>query len=62
MVFLSVLVAGMFFGWIAQPLLGSTSRNIDWGMALIARLSGSFVGGLMVSLIAGVSKLCDRRR
>lgn len=53
MLFLSILVAGMFFGWIAQLLLGSTSRNIDWGMALIAGLSGSFVGGLMVSLIAG---------
>lgn len=53
MLFLSVLVAGMFCGWLAQLILGSVSRNIDWGMALIAGLSGSFVGGLPVSLIAG---------
>jgi uncharacterized membrane protein YeaQ/YmgE (transglycosylase-associated protein family) len=28
-------------------------RRIDWGMALIAGLTGSFVGGLLVSLLAG---------
>jgi len=34
-------------------LLGQSSRGIDWGRALVAGLAGSFVGGLLFSLIAG---------
>ena len=29
------------------------ARGIDWGMAIVAGLVGSFVGGLLASLIAG---------
>ena len=43
----------MMIGAIAQLLLGRRSRGIDWGMALIAGLGGSFVGGLLFSLLAG---------
>lgn len=53
MLILAIIVFGMFVGWLAQLLLGANSRNIDWGMALIAGIGGSFVGGLLASLIAG---------
>ena len=53
MLILAIIVAGMFVGWIAQLLLGANSRNVDWGMALIAGIGGSFIGGLLISLIAG---------
>jgi len=50
---LGILAFGMMIGAIAQLLLGRRSRGIDWGMALIAGLGGSFVGGLLFSLLAG---------
>lgn len=53
MLILAIIVFGMFVGWLAQLLLGANSRSIDWGMALIAGIGGSFVGGLLASLIAG---------
>ncbi len=53
MLILAIIVAGMFVGWIAQLLLGANTRNVDWGMALIAGVAGSFVGGLLISLLAG---------
>jgi uncharacterized membrane protein YeaQ/YmgE (transglycosylase-associated protein family) len=53
MLILAIIVAGMFVGWLAQLVLGATSRNVDWGMALIAGVAGSFVGGLLISLLAG---------
>lgn len=43
----------MSIGAIAQLLLGGSSRRIDWSMALVAGLGGSFVGGLLISLLAG---------
>ncbi len=53
MLILIIIVAGMFVGWLAQLLLGADSRSVDWGMALVAGVGGSFVGGLLFSLIAG---------
>lgn len=53
MLILAILVAGLFVGWLAQLLLGADSQRIDWGMALVAGFGGSFVGGLIASLIAG---------
>jgi uncharacterized membrane protein YeaQ/YmgE (transglycosylase-associated protein family) len=50
---LAIIVAGMFIGWIAQLLLGANRNTVDWGMALIAGIGGSFVGGLLASLVAG---------
>ncbi len=43
----------MGVGAVAQLILGVSGRQIDWQMALIAGLVGSFVGGLLFSLIAG---------
>jgi len=48
---LTLIVFGMFCGWLAGLLLGRGSQ-LD-GRALIAGLVGSFVGGLLASLIAG---------
>jgi uncharacterized membrane protein YeaQ/YmgE (transglycosylase-associated protein family) len=53
MLIIAIIVAGMLFGWLAQLILGADSRNVDWGMALLAGIAGSFVGGLLISLIAG---------
>ncbi len=50
---IGILLAGMIAGAIAQLLLGRASSRIDWTMALVAGLTGSFVGGLLFSLIAG---------
>ena len=53
MLILGILVFGMGAGALAQLLLGRKGSRIDWQMALIAGLVGSFVGGLIVSLLAG---------
>lgn len=53
MIILAIIVAGMFVGWLAQLLLGTKSRRVDWQMAIIAGFAGSFVGGMIFSLVAG---------
>jgi len=50
---LGIIVTGMAIGAIAQLALGRAGTRIDWTMALVAGLAGSFVGGLLFSLIAG---------
>lgn len=51
MLLLGLLVFGLVIGWIAQMLLGMGTRPD--GRTLVAGLVGSFVGGLLASLIAG---------
>ena len=51
MLILAIIVFGMAAGWVAQMILGRGSGN--WGEALLAGLIGSFVGGLLFSLLAG---------
>ena len=53
MLILGILLFGLVVGAAAQWVLGRDGRGVDWGMALIAGLVGSFVGGLIISLIAG---------
>lgn len=53
MLILTILVFGLFAGWLANMLLGGGSRPADWGELLIAGLVGSFVGGMLGSLIFG---------
>ena len=53
MLILGIILFGLVVGWLAQFLLGRDGRPTDWTMAIIAGLGGSFVGGLLVSLIAG---------
>ena len=51
MLILAILALGMLIGWLAQLALGmGTKPNAQ---SLIAGLVGSFVGGLIVSLLAG---------
>ncbi len=48
---LGLLVFGLAIGWIGQLVLGmGTKPNAQ---SLIAGVAGSFVGGLLASLIAG---------
>lgn len=53
MLILGIILFGMVVGAAAQWVLGTGRQGVDWGMALVAGLVGSFVGGLLVSLIAG---------
>ena len=51
MLILAILAFGMLVGWLAQLVVsGSTRPNAQ---SLVAGLLGSFVGGLLASLIAG---------
>jgi uncharacterized membrane protein YeaQ/YmgE (transglycosylase-associated protein family) len=50
---LAILAFGLFAGAVAQLVLGAGVYGIDWAEALVAGLVGSFVGGLVVSLLAG---------
>ena len=53
MLIIGLILFGMLVGGAAQLFLGQSSKGIDWGMALASGLLGSFVGGLLLSLIAG---------
>lgn len=53
MIILGLILFGMVIGALAQFILGKTSHGVDWGMALIAGLAGSFVGGFLFSLLSG---------
>jgi uncharacterized membrane protein YeaQ/YmgE (transglycosylase-associated protein family) len=50
---LGIILFGMVVGAVAQLILGRRGRGVDWGMALVAGLVGSLVGGLLFSLLAG---------
>lgn len=54
MLILGLIVFGMAIGWVAQLVLGRTRLgHRNWGEALAAGLIGSFVGGLLISLVSG---------
>jgi uncharacterized membrane protein YeaQ/YmgE (transglycosylase-associated protein family) len=48
---LIIIAFGMLIGWLAQLVLGMGTRPN--AQSLVAGLVGSFVGGLLASLIAG---------
>lgn len=50
---LGLILFGLVVGAAAQLVLGRDRNGVDWGMALVAGLVGSFVGGLLISLFAG---------
>jgi uncharacterized membrane protein YeaQ/YmgE (transglycosylase-associated protein family) len=52
MLILAILVIGIAAGWIAE-LVVNRGQKVNWTEALIVGLVGSFVGGLLASLIAG---------
>lgn len=54
MLILGLIVFGMVVGGLASLLVGGGNfRSINWGQALLAGLIGSFVGGLLASLLTG---------
>jgi uncharacterized membrane protein YeaQ/YmgE (transglycosylase-associated protein family) len=48
---LFMLVFGMAIGWVAQLVVNGFDTRINWSEALITGLAGSFVGGIIGSLI-----------
>ena len=48
-----IILFGMIVGGLAQFILGRGMNDIDWPMAFASGLLGSFVGGLLVSLLSG---------
>jgi uncharacterized membrane protein YeaQ/YmgE (transglycosylase-associated protein family) len=50
-ILLFILVWGMFAGWIAHLLLAS-NQPLNWAELLVVGLAGSFVGGLLISLLS----------
>ncbi|MEO6997007.1 MAG: GlsB/YeaQ/YmgE family stress response membrane protein [Terracoccus sp.] len=53
MLLIGLILFGMLVGAVAQLILGKGSKGVDWTMAIVSGLVGSFVGGLLVSLLAG---------
>jgi uncharacterized membrane protein YeaQ/YmgE (transglycosylase-associated protein family) len=53
MLFIGLILFGMLIGAGAQLILGRSGGRTNWGIALVAGLVGSFVGGLLFSLLAG---------
>ncbi len=53
MLILGIILFGMLIGAGAQLILGRGGAGINWPLAFAAGLIGSFVGGLLISLIAG---------
>jgi uncharacterized membrane protein YeaQ/YmgE (transglycosylase-associated protein family) len=53
MLILAIILFGMLAGAAAQLVLGKPAGGINWTVAFVAGLVGSFVGGLLSSLISG---------
>ena len=53
MLVLAIIVFGMVIGAGAQLIVGRRHGHIDWTSTIIAGLVGSFVGGLLISLLSG---------
>lgn len=53
MLILGIILFGMIVGAGAQLILGRKHHRVDWTMAIVAGLVGSFIGGLLISLLAG---------
>ena len=55
MLILFIIVWGMVIGWVAQLILGRTGgmQKNNWTEAILAGVAGSFVGGMLISLISG---------
>jgi len=49
---LAILVLGLAAGWVAHLLL-DRGKEANWGQLLLVGIAGSFVGGLLFSLLFG---------
>jgi uncharacterized membrane protein YeaQ/YmgE (transglycosylase-associated protein family) len=50
---LAILGFGLLAGAGAQLVLGTGIYEINWAEAIVAGLVGSFVGGMLLSIVAG---------
>jgi uncharacterized membrane protein YeaQ/YmgE (transglycosylase-associated protein family) len=48
---LAIIVLGLAAGWVAHLLVGR--GRPDWGLLFVIGIAGSFVGGLLGSLLFG---------
>jgi uncharacterized membrane protein YeaQ/YmgE (transglycosylase-associated protein family) len=53
MLLLAILALGMLAGWLANLVLGGGMWPHDWGEIFAAGIIGSFVGGMLLSLLFG---------
>ena len=53
MLILGIILFGMIIGAAAQLLLRRGAGGINWPMAFATGIIGSFVGGLLISLLYG---------
>lgn len=53
MLILSIILWGMLIGTLGQFILGKAKGGVNWTLAIVAGLLGSFVGGLLSSLLSG---------
>lgn len=53
MLLLAILVIGLFAGWFADVVVNRRMWPDDWRRVLLFGFVGSFVGGLLISLLAG---------
>jgi uncharacterized membrane protein YeaQ/YmgE (transglycosylase-associated protein family) len=53
MLLLGIILFGMLIGAAAQLIVGRSAKGVDWGLALAAGIVGSFIGGLLISLLSG---------
>ena len=51
MLIIGIILFGMIIGAGAQLILGKPRGGYDWTMAIVAGLAGSFIGGLLGSLL-----------
>ena len=50
---LGMILFGMVIGAGAQFILGREHGKVDWTLAIVAGIVGSFIGGLLISLLSG---------
>jgi uncharacterized membrane protein YeaQ/YmgE (transglycosylase-associated protein family) len=50
---IAIILVGMLAGAAAQLIFRSRKRPIDWTAAIVVGLIGSFVGGVILSLLFG---------
>jgi len=49
---IGIILFGLLVGAGAQLILGRSRTTIDWTMAIVAGVVGSFIGGLLISLLS----------
>ncbi len=52
MLILSIILWGLLIGALGQLLLGKAKGGVNWTLAFVAGIGGSFLGGLLGSLWA----------